>query len=105
VERVLERWAKLSDMQTKLSIAPSGLRCANLKVVDGGEVLGKSPGLAELALEQAEEARQRLSEENVRLRELLLGAVNEAQSMLYQARKSEREDEVRPISSFFISAC
>ncbi|KAJ7696433.1 Afadin and alpha-actinin-binding-domain-containing protein [Mycena rosella] len=98
VERITERWAKLADMQAKLGTASSGLRCANLKIVDGTEVIGKGPGLAELALEQAEEARQRLSEDNTRLRGLLLGAVNEAQSMLYQTRTSEREDEPVPFT-------
>ncbi|KAJ7931686.1 Afadin and alpha-actinin-binding-domain-containing protein [Mycena leptocephala] len=77
VERMAERWGKLADMQAKLSTtASSGLRCSNLRVVDG----------TELALEQAEEARQRLR--------TVLRAVNEAQSMLHQARKSEREEEV-----------
>jgi hypothetical protein len=94
VERIVERWGKLSDMQAKLSAASSGLKCANLKVVVGTEVIGKGPELTEVALEQAEDARQWLSQENARLRGLLLGAVNEAQSMLYLARRSEREDEV-----------
>ncbi|KAF7356417.1 hypothetical protein MVEN_00974500 [Mycena venus] len=94
VERIVERWGKLADMQAKLSNTPSGLKCANLKVVDGTEVIGTGPGVAELALEQAEEARQRLSQENARLRGLLLGAVNEAQAMLHLARKSEREEPV-----------
>ncbi|KAJ7504192.1 Afadin and alpha-actinin-binding-domain-containing protein [Mycena galericulata] len=98
VERMTERWSKLADLQTKLSTASSGMRCANLKVVDGSEVLGKGPGLAELALEQAEQARQQLSAQNDCLRGLLLGAVNEAQSMLYQARKSEREEEPVPFT-------
>ncbi|KAJ6581800.1 Afadin and alpha-actinin-binding-domain-containing protein [Mycena capillaripes] len=98
VERMTERWGKLADVQAKLSTASSGLRCANLKIVDGTEVAGKGTGLVDLALEQAEEARQRLSQENTRLRGLLLGAVNEAQSMLYQARKSEREEEPVPFT-------
>ncbi|KAJ7781898.1 Afadin and alpha-actinin-binding-domain-containing protein [Mycena maculata] len=98
VERMQERWSKLADMQTKLSTASSGLRCANVKVVEGSEVLGKGPGLVELALEQAEQARQQLSAENVRLRGLLLGAVNEAQTMLYQTRKSEREEVPVPFT-------
>ncbi|KAJ7224081.1 Afadin and alpha-actinin-binding-domain-containing protein [Mycena pura] len=93
VERMTDRWGKLADMQAKAAAAPSGLRCVNLKVVDGSEVLGKGAGLEERALEQAEQARQRLSEENAKLRGLLLGAVNEAQAMLYQARSSEKEDE------------
>ncbi|KAF8216749.1 Afadin and alpha-actinin-binding-domain-containing protein [Mycena galopus ATCC 62051] len=98
VERIVERWGKLADMQAKLSSAASGLRCANIKVVVGTEVLGKGPELVELALEQAEDARQRLSQENTSLRGLLLGAVNEAQSMLYLARKSEREEEPVPFT-------
>ncbi|KAJ7180853.1 Afadin and alpha-actinin-binding-domain-containing protein [Mycena filopes] len=98
VERMAERWNKLADMQTKLSTTPSGLRCSNLKVVDGTEVLGKGPGLVEVALEQAEEARERLSQDNTRLRNQLLGAVNEAQAMLYQARISEREEEPVPFT-------
>ncbi|KAJ7656266.1 Afadin and alpha-actinin-binding-domain-containing protein [Mycena polygramma] len=98
VERMTERWGKLADMQAKPSTASSGLRCANLKIVDGAEVFGKGTGLVDLALEQAEEARERLGQENTRLRGLLLGAVNEAQAMLYQARKSEREDEPVPFT-------
>ncbi|KAJ7255423.1 Afadin and alpha-actinin-binding-domain-containing protein [Mycena haematopus] len=98
VERIVERWGKLADMQAKLSTASSGLTCANLKVVVGTEVLGKGPELVELALEQAEDARLQLSQENTRLRGLLLGAVNEAQSMLYLARKSEREEEPVPFT-------
>ncbi|KAJ7019801.1 Afadin and alpha-actinin-binding-domain-containing protein [Mycena alexandri] len=98
VERITERWGKLADMQAKLSTASSGLRCSNLQVVDGTEVLGKGPGLAEVALEQAEEARRRLSQDNTHLRGLLLGAVNEAQAMLYQGRKSEREEEPVPFT-------
>ncbi|KAF7370420.1 hypothetical protein MSAN_00673700 [Mycena sanguinolenta] len=94
VEKIVERWGKLADIQAKLSTASSGLKCANLKVVTGTEVLGKGPELAELALEQAENARLRLSQENSRLQGLLLGAVNEAQSMLHLARKSDREEEV-----------
>ncbi|KAJ6519035.1 Afadin and alpha-actinin-binding-domain-containing protein [Mycena sanguinolenta] len=98
VEKIVERWGKLADIQAKLSTASSGMKCANFQVVVGTEVLGKGPELAELALEQAEDARLRLSQENCRLRGLLLGAVNEAQSMLYLARKSEREEEPVPFT-------
>ncbi|KAK7025119.1 Afadin and alpha-actinin-binding-domain-containing protein, partial [Favolaschia claudopus] len=98
VEKIVERWGKLADMQGKLSTASSGLTCTNLKVVTGTEVIGRGPGLVEVALEQAEAARQRLSQENSRLRELLLCAVNEAQSMLFLARTSEREEEPVPFT-------
>ncbi|KAJ7251347.1 Afadin and alpha-actinin-binding-domain-containing protein [Mycena rebaudengoi] len=98
VERVMDKWAKLADMQAKLSAASSGMRCANIAVLDGTEVLGKGPGLAELALEQAEDARQRFAQDNAKLRGLLLAAVNEAQAILHQARKSDREDEPTPFT-------
>lgn len=101
VERVMDKWSKLADMQAKLSAASSGMRCANIAVLDGTEVLGKGPGLAELALEQAEDARQRFAQDNAKLCGLLLNAVNEAQAILHQARKSDREEEVR-LAEFYI---
>ncbi|KAJ6619949.1 Afadin and alpha-actinin-binding-domain-containing protein [Mycena sp. CBHHK59/15] len=98
VERMVDKWSKLTDIQAKLSTASSGLRLANGKVAEGSEVLGKGQGLVELALEQAEQARKRLSEDNAKLRGLLLGAVNEAQSMLHRARNTDREDEPVPFT-------
>ncbi|KAF7308944.1 hypothetical protein MKEN_01094900 [Mycena kentingensis (nom. inval.)] len=97
VERMAERWTKLADMQAKVGAAGSGLRCANLKAVEGsGADARGTPSLEENALRQSEEARQRLGEDNAHLRSLLLGAVNEAQAMLYQARSPEREKDEEP---------
>ncbi|KAF8159368.1 Afadin and alpha-actinin-binding-domain-containing protein [Crassisporium funariophilum] len=86
IERMSEKWQKISEAQSKLSSTPSGMRCANLAVVDGTEVLGKGQGFLEVALEQAEQARALLCDENLRLRKLVLCAVNEIQSVLHQAR-------------------
>jgi hypothetical protein len=86
VDRVMEKWQKLADAQAKLSGVPSGMRCANVAVVEGTEVLGKGQGFLEIALDQAEKARAQLGDENLFLRKLVLKAVNEIQSILHQAR-------------------
>jgi len=86
VNRVMEKWQKLADAQAKLSGVPSGMRCANVAVVEGTEVLGKGQGFLEIALDQAEKARAQLGDENLLLRKLVLKAVNEIQSILHQAR-------------------
>ncbi|KAF8972768.1 Afadin and alpha-actinin-binding-domain-containing protein [Flammula alnicola] len=86
IERTLEKWQKLADAQSKVSAASSGLRCANVAVVEGTEILGKGQGFLEIALEQAEQARSHLGDENLLLRKLVLRAVNEMQSILHKAR-------------------
>nr|GAT47372.1 predicted protein [Mycena chlorophos] len=98
VEKMAERWNKLADMQAKAGGAASGLKCVNLKAVEARQTssLTPSPTLEENALRQSEEARQRLADDNGRLKRLLLGAVNEAQTMLYQARAPEREKDEEP---------
>ncbi|KAF7308366.1 hypothetical protein HMN09_00685200 [Mycena chlorophos] len=97
VEKMAERWTKLADMQAKAGGAASGLKCVNLKAVEARQTSPTpSPTLEENALRQSEEARQRLADDNGRLKGLLLGAVNEAQTMLYQARAPEREKDEEP---------
>ncbi|KAF7309923.1 hypothetical protein MIND_00364600 [Mycena indigotica] len=98
MERMAERWTKLADIQTKVGGAASGLKCSNLKAVEraGIEVL-TGPPLHDNALQQSEEARRRLAEDNRQLRGLLLSAVNETQAMLHQARPAEREKEEEPL--------
>ncbi|CAK5267563.1 unnamed protein product [Mycena citricolor] len=97
VERMAERWNKLADIQSKVAGSSSGLRCSNLIVVENGSVSerGRGSGVVETALQQSEETRRILGEENAKLRGLLLGAVNQAQTMLHQARVSE-EPEAEP---------
>lgn len=92
IERTAEKWQKLSDAQLKLT--PSGMRCANAAVVDGSEVLGKGQGFLEVALEQAEQAREQLGVENLHLRKLVLRTVNEMQLALHKARSCLSEKEI-----------
>ncbi|KAG1850913.1 Afadin and alpha-actinin-binding-domain-containing protein [Suillus subluteus] len=88
VERVIEKWSKLSDMQTKLSTLSSGLtfRCGNADVVSGSETLGKGKGYLEIALEQAESARASLSDETLVLQRLVVNVANRLQSVLHELR-------------------
>lgn len=87
IERMTEKWSKLADVQAKLAAIPSEMRCANVGIVDGSEVIGKGQGFLEIALEEAENTRCQLGKENIWLRKLVLTAVNEIQSVLYQARR------------------
>ncbi|KAI0954591.1 hypothetical protein AcW1_006435 [Taiwanofungus camphoratus] len=97
-ERMTEKWSKIADAQLKLGATTSGLRCANSEVVDAPDVQirGKGKGFLEVALEQAEQARKELFEQNARLRGLILSAANEMQSVLHNARNctsSEGQEE------------
>lgn len=90
-----EKWTKLAEAQTKLLSAPSGMiRCANVGIVDGLEVLGKGQGYLEVALEQAEKACSELGEDNLKLRKLVLSAVNEVQSVVHQAKGTISNNEL-----------
>jgi hypothetical protein len=84
MERVLDRWNKVSDAQIKLSSTQSGLYCANFTV--GGEDLLKGKGLMEEALEQAEEARRELVKENDGFRSVILGTANALQGIAYNVK-------------------
>ncbi|KAG2137581.1 Afadin and alpha-actinin-binding-domain-containing protein [Suillus bovinus] len=86
VERIIEKWSKLSDMQTKLTTTSSGLtfRCGNADVVSGSETLGKGKGYLEIALEQAESARASLADETLALQRLVVNVANRLQSVLHE---------------------
>lgn len=96
VERVLERWNKVSDAQIKLSGAHSGLRCANFVV--GGEEYGKGKGLMEDALDQAEEARKQLMRENDGFRSVILGAANAFQDIVYTVQGHSTDVHLEEVS-------
>jgi hypothetical protein len=98
---MVEKWTKLADVQAKIGATSSGIRYANVDVVEGTDIVGKGQGFLEIALEQAEKARALVAEENQRLRRLVLTAVNELQSAVHFARgiASETEEEVR--NNFF----
>ncbi|KAJ3506379.1 hypothetical protein NLJ89_g6903 [Agrocybe chaxingu] len=72
IEKITEKWQKVADSQAKLATMQSGIRCANAAVVEGTEVLGRGPGFLDIALEQAEQARSHLSDENLFLRDQIL---------------------------------
>jgi hypothetical protein len=90
VERMVERWSKVSDTQLKISSTGAGMtingaRCANAIASDGsGVLLGGCKGYLDIALEEAERSRTALAEENNQLRRLLLHAVNEGQEAVYE---------------------
>ena len=93
-ERMVEKWQKLADSQAKLSVVPSGMRCANVTVVEGSESVGKKcQGYLEVALEEAEQARASLGNETLHLRKLLLTAINDLQSILHQAQNLLPDNE------------
>ncbi len=83
----MERWQKIADLQSKLGATQSGIKCANATAVDGVQTVGNGQGFLDIALEQAEQARSHLSDENLFLRKLVLKAVNELHSLLHKARR------------------
>jgi hypothetical protein len=109
-ERVLERWAKLSDGQLRLSTSASsgltfaGARCANAIVGGGSSILGRGKGYLEVALQEAEKGRVELAEENSRLRRMLLRAVNEAQGIVHELKMvaHEQSDETEVCSIYVV---
>ena len=84
---------------------PSGIRCANVNLGTGSEVIGKGDGFLEIALEEAEKGRSQLLDENTILKKLLLHAINELQAIIYEARSilSRAVEEVLTI--FLILYC
>ncbi|KAF8621814.1 hypothetical protein AX15_007486 [Amanita polypyramis BW_CC] len=92
-ERMVERWSKVADVQSKLSTVPAGITCANAEVVEGTEHLGISNGFLEVALEQAEQSRAQLSTENLRLKMLALRTVNQLYGLIYKVHDPGSDEE------------
>ncbi|KAG6814465.1 hypothetical protein H0H87_008560, partial [Tephrocybe sp. NHM501043] len=65
--------------------------------MSGSERMGNRTSFLELALEEAEKARNQLSEDNLFVRKLVVTAVNEVQSALHQVRPETSENAVEPI--------
>lgn len=86
IERLSEKWSKIADAQAKLMAIPSGIRCANVNLGIGSEIIGKGDGFLEIALEEADKGRSQLLDENTILKKLLLHAINELQATIYEAR-------------------
>ena len=98
VERMVEKWSKLADAQAKLAATSSGMiRCANVAVVEGSELLGNSKSHLEVAMEEAEQARIALADENTTLRHLVLTTVNQLQAISHDIKslQSASDEEVR----------
>uniref|UniRef100_A0A0W0G6R5 Afadin and alpha-actinin-binding-domain-containing protein n=1 Tax=Moniliophthora roreri TaxID=221103 RepID=A0A0W0G6R5_MONRR len=89
-ERMADKWSKIADAQTKLGAAASGMRFsgtgANASVVDGGQ-FGKGKGYLEVALDQAEKAREQVTLENTGLRMLLVRVANEVQRVTHEVKR------------------
>ena len=104
-ERVLDRWSKLADQQLKLGTVPSGLKFANAAVVEASDVQmrGKGKGYLEVAAEQAQEARDALFHENMRLRGLLLSTADQIQMLLHNAKCLATSDTVDEVCHLVIA--
>ncbi|OCB87664.1 hypothetical protein A7U60_g5190 [Sanghuangporus baumii] len=81
-EKMMDRWQKISDAQTKLGSIGSGIKFKTIlanPVVSSrdGEIVGKGPDALEDALDEAQAARKELIEENTSLKNVLLSAANE----------------------------
>ena len=90
---MVEKWTKLSDIQAKLGATGSGMKYVNGSVLDG-PIAKKGRSLLEGALEDAENSRKSLAEDNQNLRRLILNTVNDLQSVVSLAR-SEEDVQVR----------
>ncbi|KAG9019721.1 hypothetical protein FRB90_010991 [Tulasnella sp. 427] len=83
VEKVLDKWSKISNEQGKLGSVGTGMICANLAVLEGGKApLGDS--LSEKAMADLETSRARLVEENDAFRDVVLSAARGLQSLLHE---------------------
>lgn len=91
-EKLLERWQKISDAQTKLGTSASGLVFKQTHVnplTDSRDSDGIGPrgsDLLEDALEEAQSARKELIEENTSLKNVVLSAANEINRMARSIR-------------------
>lgn len=100
-----EKWSKIADAQTKLMAIPSGMRCANVSVATGLEIIGKGRGFLDIALEEAEKARSQLGAENLHLRKLVLSTVNELQYILHQTQCIASNDGQEVFAPFTLTSC
>ena len=102
-EKMMDRWQKISDAQTKLGSIGSGIKfkttLAN-PVVGGrdSEIIGKGTDALEDALDEAQSARKELIEENTSLKNVLLSAANEVSRICHaiSARVGESSGEGAP---------
>lgn len=101
-DKLLERLGKVADSRSS-----GQLKCSNTSALGASESnLGGGRGYLDIALEDAENRRTRLSAENDDLRKLVLDCTNEMQEVLHSIRPREEgrciEDEVR-ILPFYLT--
>ena len=90
-EKMMDRWQKISDMQTKLGSTSSGIKfkttLANPVVSSrDSDIIGRGPDLVEDALDEAQVARKELVEENTSLKNVVLSAANELSRICHTIR-------------------
>ncbi|KAI5995457.1 Afadin and alpha-actinin-binding-domain-containing protein [Pisolithus albus] len=100
IERMVEKWSKLVDAQSKVSAASSGISIhgANAEVVSGSDNIGKGKGYLDVALEHAESSRAELFAESTRLRRLIVTCANRIQSLTHRIRLVMSSEEEEPPS-------
>ncbi|KAJ3876796.1 Afadin and alpha-actinin-binding-domain-containing protein [Lentinula edodes] len=94
IERAMERWHRISDAQAKLGATASGMRfigSVNTVVEPVVPIVGRGKSYLEIALEEAEKAREQLSKDNLGLKKMLLKAVNEIRNIAFEMTPSLRE--------------
>ncbi|KAK0466831.1 Afadin and alpha-actinin-binding-domain-containing protein [Desarmillaria tabescens] len=99
-EKMAEKWNKISDAQAKVMAASSGFACSNLRIVNGGsdELVGRGPGVLEVALQEAEKARSQFATECSGLKTVILNAVNGLQRLIYDTKGSDSEPDPTPFT-------
>ena len=111
IEKMLDRWQKISDTQTKLGSSSSGVKfnstLANpTSSLRDDATARRGPDLLEDALEAAELSRKELSEEITSLKNVVLSTANELSRILRACRiraTGVEEEDVPPFeqSEFF----
>ncbi|KAJ3931114.1 MAG: Afadin and alpha-actinin-binding-domain-containing protein [Lentinula lateritia] len=94
IERAMERWHRISDAQAKLGATASGMRfigSVNTVVEPVVPIVGRGKSYLEIALEEAEKAREQLGKDNLGLKKMLLKAVNEIRNIAFELTPSLRE--------------
>lgn len=98
IERMIEKWNKLADAQSKVTAASSGISIhgANAEIVSGSDNLGKGKGYLDVALEHAESSRAELFAESTRLRRFAVICANRIQSLTHRMRLALSVEEEEP---------
>lgn len=104
----MEKWNKIADAQAKLGATASGLNfsgCSNATVGEpAGQVLGKGKNFLEVALEEAEKAREQLGKDNLGLRKMILKAVNEVQSVVSETKQTLGQPGAQTVSPIILES-